>query len=49
MLHDFVARQAERTPNAPAIVFGKQELTYRELNTRANQVAHYLITARRRA
>ena len=43
LLHDFVARQAERTPNAPAIVLGKQELTYRELNTRANQVAHYLI------
>lgn len=43
VLHDFVARQAERTPNAPAIVFGNQRLTYRELNTRANQVAHYLM------
>jgi amino acid adenylation domain-containing protein len=41
-LHDFVAQQAERTPNAAAIVSGNQRLTYRELNTRANQVAHYL-------
>ena len=43
VLHDFVGRQAERTPNAPAIVFGKEELTYRELNARANQVAHFLM------
>ena len=43
LLHDFVARQAQRTPDAPAIVFGNQRLTYRELNDRANQLAHYLI------
>jgi amino acid adenylation domain-containing protein/FkbH-like protein len=43
LLHDFVARQAERTPDAPAIVFGNQRLTYGELNDRANQLAHYLM------
>ncbi len=43
LLHDFVARQAERTPDAAAIVFGNQRLTYSELNDRANQLAHYLI------
>ena len=43
LLHDFVARQAKRTPDSPAVVFGNRRLTYRELNDRANQVAHYLI------
>jgi amino acid adenylation domain-containing protein len=32
----------ERTPDAVAVVFEDQQLTYRELNTRANQLAHYL-------
>ena len=36
--------QAERTPNAVAVVFEDQELTYHELTTRANQLAHYLQT-----
>ncbi|KYC42720.1 non-ribosomal peptide synthetase [Scytonema hofmannii PCC 7110] len=34
--------QVEKTPNAVAIVYEKQNLTYRELNNRANQLAHYL-------
>jgi amino acid adenylation domain-containing protein len=34
--------QVERTPEAIAIVFEHQQLTYRELNHRANQLAHYL-------
>jgi amino acid adenylation domain-containing protein len=34
--------QAARTPNAVAVVFENQQLTYAELNTRANQLAHYL-------
>ncbi len=42
-LHDFVARQAKRTPDAPAVVFGDQRLTYRDLNARANQLARYLV------
>ncbi|MUG97805.1 amino acid adenylation domain-containing protein [Scytonema sp. UIC 10036] len=34
--------QVERTPNAVAVEFENQQLTYRELNNRANQLAHYL-------
>jgi len=34
--------QVEQTPEAVAVVFEGQQLTYRELNRRANQLAHYL-------
>ncbi|RYZ32418.1 MAG: non-ribosomal peptide synthetase, partial [Myxococcaceae bacterium] len=34
--------QAKRTPEAVAVVSGKQRLTYREVETRANQLAHRL-------
>ena len=34
----------EQTPDAVAVGFGNQHLTYRELNRRANQLAHYLQT-----
>jgi amino acid adenylation domain-containing protein len=34
--------QAERTPQAVALVCGEQRLTYAELNARANQLAHQL-------
>jgi amino acid adenylation domain-containing protein len=34
--------QVKRTPDALAIVFREQQLSYRELNQRANQLAHYL-------
>ncbi|HEV2661010.1 MAG TPA: amino acid adenylation domain-containing protein, partial [Ktedonobacteraceae bacterium] len=37
-----VARQAITTPDALAIVAGDQALSYRELNLRANRLAHYL-------
>ncbi len=37
-----VEAQVERTPGAIAVVFGEQRLTYRELNERANQLAHEL-------
>ncbi|MFN2514029.1 MAG: amino acid adenylation domain-containing protein, partial [Pyrinomonadaceae bacterium] len=39
--HLFTA-QAEQTPNAPAVIFGSEQLTYHELNGRANRLAHYL-------
>ncbi|MEH1835442.1 MAG: AMP-binding protein [Nostoc sp.] len=32
----------ERTPNEIALIFGKQSFTYRELNSKANQLAHHL-------
>jgi amino acid adenylation domain-containing protein len=41
-VHQIFESQVERAPDATAIVFEKQEVTYRELNERANQVAHRL-------
>ncbi|MDM9382032.1 amino acid adenylation domain-containing protein [Chlorogloeopsis sp. ULAP01] len=41
-LHELFAAQVERTPQAIAVMFEKQQLTYRELDSRANQLAHYL-------
>ncbi len=34
--------QVERTPEATAVIFGDEEVSYEELNRRANQLAHYL-------
>ena len=42
-LHQLFEAQAESRPDRVAVTFGKQQLTYRELNERANQVAHLLI------
>ncbi|MBI5100065.1 MAG: amino acid adenylation domain-containing protein [Nitrospirae bacterium] len=41
-IHELFEEQVEKTPDATAVVFEDQKLTYRELNTRANQLAHYL-------
>ena len=41
-LHELFEAQVERTPDVVAVVFEQQQLTYRELNSRANQLAHYL-------
>ena len=41
-VHHLFEEQAERTPEAVAVVFENQQLTYRELNSRANRLAHYL-------
>ena len=41
-IHELFEAQAQRTPDAVAMVFEDQQLTYRELNIRANQLAHYL-------
>ncbi len=35
-------RQVELRPQDPALIFGKQTLSYAELNQQANQFAHYL-------
>ena len=40
--HHLFEDQVERTPDASAVVFEDQQLTYRELNDRANQLAHFL-------
>src|ERR687886_738282 len=41
-VHQLFEAQVEQTPEAMAVVFEDQQLTYRELNRRANQVAHHL-------
>jgi len=41
-LHDLFEAQVERTPDRVALVFEDKELSYRELNARSNQLAHYL-------
>jgi len=41
-IHELFDRQVSRTPDAVAVVFEEEQLTYRELNSRANQLAHYL-------
>lgn len=41
-IHQLFEFQVERTPDAIAVIFEDQNLTYRELNQQANQLAHYL-------
>ena len=41
-IHELVESQAARTPDAIAVAFEEQRLTYHDLNSRANQLAHYL-------
>ncbi|MEG4634885.1 condensation domain-containing protein, partial [Microcoleus sp. AR_TQ3_B6] len=41
-IHQLVEAQVAGTPDAVAVVFEDGELTYEELNRRANRVAHYL-------
>ncbi len=43
-IHQLFEQQVERTPDAVAVVCDEQQLTYRELNARANQLAHHLRT-----
>jgi microcystin synthetase protein McyA len=43
-IHQLFEEQVERSPNAVAVVFENQQLTYQELNEQANQLAHYLQT-----
>jgi amino acid adenylation domain-containing protein len=42
-LHELVEEQAARTPDETALVFQGQQLSYRELNEKSNQLAHYLV------
>jgi amino acid adenylation domain-containing protein len=44
-LHQMFEAQVEKKPDAIALVFEGQELTYNDLNEKANQLAHHLRTA----
>jgi amino acid adenylation domain-containing protein len=42
LLHELCSEQSSRTPDATAVVFEHQPLTFGELEARSNQLAHYL-------
>ncbi len=48
-IHDLFEEQAALHPDRIAVVFQNEQLTYRELNVRANRLAHRLRSARRGA
>ena len=41
-IHELFEEQVERQPETVAVIFENRQLTYRELNRRANQLARYL-------
>ncbi|MDZ7993445.1 MAG: non-ribosomal peptide synthetase [Nostoc sp. EfeVER01] len=41
-IHQLFEAQVEKTPDAVALIFNNQHLTYRDLNSRANQLAQHL-------
>ena len=41
-IHQLFEEQVEKNPDAIAVVFAQQQLTYQQLNAKANQLAHYL-------
>lgn len=41
-LHQVFEEQVEKIPEAIALIFGEEEISYQQLNQKANQLAHYL-------
>ena len=41
-IHQLFEEQAKKIPDKIAVIFEDQQLTYRELNKKANQLAHFL-------
>ncbi|MGH7927263.1 MAG: non-ribosomal peptide synthetase, partial [Candidatus Binatia bacterium] len=41
-IHELFEQQVQSAPDATAVIFEDKQLTYRELNSRANQLAHHL-------
>ncbi|KGJ88687.1 amino acid adenylation domain protein, partial [Colwellia psychrerythraea] len=44
LIHELFEEQVKKTPDNIALVFDDQQLTYEQLNHRANQLAHYLLS-----
>ena len=44
-IHEAISRQAGLRPDSPAVVFGDEVLSYRELESRANRLAHFLLAS----
>jgi amino acid adenylation domain-containing protein len=42
-IHRLIEAQARATPDTPAVAWADQEVSYRELDRRANRIAHHLI------
>lgn len=45
-LHELFAEQVALRPDAEAVVYGAERLTYRQLDLRSNQVAQFLVSER---
>ena len=41
-IHELFEEQVKKTPDSIAVVFEDEQVSYRELNNRSNQLAHYL-------
>jgi len=41
-LNHFIEKQVDKTPESVALIYESEQLTYRQLNNRANQLAHHL-------
>ncbi len=41
-LHELIEAQVQKTPDSAALIYESKQLSYRELNARANQLARYL-------
>src|SRR5882672_8536291 len=41
-IHELFEERAAQAPDAVAVRFGAETLTYRDLNERANRIAHYI-------
>jgi amino acid adenylation domain-containing protein len=42
-IHEAISKQSQRAPEQTAVISGEEQITYGELNYRANQLARYLI------
>ncbi len=40
--HEFIEEQVRRTSDVPALTMGAEQISYQELNSRANRLAHFL-------